>query len=247
MWKLLQTWLRPWRRAPPAPLQRDDDSGYFATQFADQQADTRLFVHWSHRAPDLNALPLDPSAGVLAFARVMAQDRAMAALGSDWLKVIAGYMDYAQIAGGKRILGQDEQGDFLLIVLDGAVAEDRLQPSGARVRLGELRQGDVLGELSMLDGGTRLASCLALTTVSVAILPALSLSRMQEEEPRLAAALALWLGKRLSLRLRQVSARLSVLQARISAEPPLAPPPRPGRIPLPEKHHGTRPGLQIRQ
>lgn len=245
MIKRLSSWWQSWRRPAPPAAPEQDDSGYFATQFVDQQAETRLFVHWSHRAPDLNAQPLDATQGAQALARLMGQDRGMAALGSEWLLVIGGYLDYAQVQAGKRILGQDEQGDFLLIVLDGAVAEDRLQPSGARVRLGELRQGDVLGELSMLDSGTRLASCHALTGVNLAVLPAVSLNRLQAEEPRLAAALALWLGKRLSLRLRQVSARLSVLMARL--EPDTTLPPSVTRIVPPEKHHGTRPGLQVRQ
>lgn len=214
---MLQFLTRLWRPAPRQPLMQADDAGYFATQFVDRQADTQLFVHWSHRAPDLHAQPLDATQGALALARLMGQDRSMAALGADWLKVIGGYLDYAQVESGKRILGQDEQGDFLLIVLDGAVSEERLQPSGAKVRLGEARQGDVLGELSMLDGGTRFSSCSALTAVSVGVLSATSLNRLQAEEPRLAAALAVWLGKRLSLRLRQVSARLSVLLARADA------------------------------
>ena len=214
---VLQSLPRLWRPAPRQPLMQADDAGYFATQFVDRQADTQLFVHWSHRAPDLHAEPMDATQGAAALARLMGQDRSMAALGADWLKVIGGYFDFAQVESGKRILGQDEQGDFLLVVLDGSVAEERLQPSGAQVRLGEARQGDVLGELSMLDGGTRLASCKALTAVSVGVLSAHSLNRLQAEEPRLAAALAIWLGKRLSLRLRQVSARLSVLLARADA------------------------------
>lgn len=208
---------RLWRPAPRKPVLQPDDSGYFATQFVDRQADTRLFVHWSHRAPDLKAEALDASHGAQALARLMGQDRMMAALGTDWLRTIGGYFDYAQVEPGKRILGQDEQGDFLMVVLDGSVAEDRLQPSGARIRLGESRQGDLLGELSMMDGGTRLSSCTALTAVSLGVLSAMSLNRLQAEEPRLAAALSIWIGKRLSMRLRQVNARLSVLLARADA------------------------------
>lgn len=214
---MLQFLSRLWRPAPRKPLLQADDSGYYATQFVDRQADTQLFVHWSHRAPDLKAETLDATQGAQALARMMGQDRMMAALGADWLKAIGGYFDYAQVEAGKRILGQDEQGDFLMVVLEGSVAEERIQPSGAKIRLGEARQGDVLGELSMMDGGTRLSSCTALTPVSLGVLSALSLNRLQAEEPRLAAVLSIWIGKRLSMRLRQVSARLSVLLARADA------------------------------
>ena len=243
MSRLAHWWSRWWRPAgrPQAAPARADDSGYFATQFVEAQNETRLLVHWSQRGPEVGAQPIDPHQGCHALARVMAQDRSMAALGLDWLQVIAGYFDYVQVEAGKRLLGQDEQGDFLLVILDGAVAEERQPPVGPRVRLGELRQGELLGELSMMDGGTRLCSCVALGAVSVAVLPAVSLARLQAEEPKLAAALAVWIGKRLSLRLRQVSARLSVLLARTEpAEPPSTPP-------LENAHHGTRPGIQVRQ
>lgn len=118
---------------------------------------------------------------------------------------------------GKQIIGQDEQGDFLVVVLQGTVAEDRQQPSGAKARIGESRAGDLLGEMSMLDGGTRFCACTSLTPVSLAILPSGVLGRMMQEDPFLAAALLAWISKRLSLRLRQVSARLSVQLTRGAA------------------------------
>lgn len=243
MSRLIQWWSHWWRPAgrPSVATARADDPGFFATQFVEAQNETRLLVHWNQRAPDVGAQPIDPDQGGHALARVMAQDRTLATLGLDWLKVIASYFDYVQVEAGKRLLGQDEQGDFLLIILDGAVAEERHPPSGSKVRLGELRQGELLGELSMLDGGTRLCSCVALGPVSVAVLPAASLARLQAEEPKLAAALAVWIGKRLSLRLRQVSARLSVLLARAEGAA------TPSTPPLENAHHGTRPGLQVRQ
>ena len=83
------------------------------------------------------------------------------------------------------------------------------------VRLGEVRAGEVLGELSMLDGTTRLCSCTALTQVHVAVLTQAALARLIAEQPGLAALLLVWLARRLSLRLRQVSAGASVLLTRL--------------------------------
>jgi CRP-like cAMP-binding protein len=207
-------------RRKPAPVlayQRADESGFFATQFVDRHEDTRLYVPWSHRAPDLKARPHDAAHGVATLARIWAQDRAMAALGTPALEALASYLDFVELDAGKRIIGQDEQGDFLLVVLQGAVAEERSQPSGAKIRLGESRTGDLLGELSVLDGGTRFCSCTALAPVTLAVLPQPALDRLLADEPRLAAALLAWIAKRLSLRLRQTSARLSVLLTRLPA------------------------------
>jgi hypothetical protein len=211
-------WGRP-RPAALAPVRpaRGDDSGYYATQFLDRHEDTRLYVPWSHRAPDLKARPHDPALGIAALVRLLSQDRSLAVLGEKNLGVLGGYLEYVELDAGKRIIGQDEQGDYLLIVLQGAVADERTQPAGAKVRLGESRAGDVLGELSMLDGGTRFCSCHALSPVTLAVLSQPVLERLLVEEPRPAAALLMWVAKRLSLRLRQVSARLSVLLTRLPA------------------------------
>ena len=124
------------------------------------------------------------------------------------------YLEYVQVEAGRQVIGQDEQGDFLLIVLDGTVAVERVQPWGAKARLGESRAGDVLGEMSLLDAGARFSACTTLTPAKFAVLGAAALDRMMQHEPRLAAAMLAWLARRLSLRLRQVSARLSALLTR---------------------------------
>ena len=135
-------------------------------------------------------------------------------LGPEALAVFGNYLEYVQVEAGRQVIGQDEQGDFLLIVLDGTVAVERVQPWGAKARLGESRAGDVLGEMSLLDAGARFSACTTLTPAKFAVLGAAALDRMMQHEPRMAAALLAWLARRLSLRLRQVSARLSALLTR---------------------------------
>lgn len=206
---------RLWFR--PKPAEPADDAGYFATQFADHHDETRLFVHWSHRAPDLRARPYDAELGVLLLIKHFGQDGPLARLEPQQIAQMGSYLEFVQVDRGQQIMGQDEQGDHLLIVLQGLVAEDRLQPTGVRVRLGEAQPGDLLGEMSVLDGGTRFSTCHALTPVTLAVLSVSALEQLGTEEPRLALALMGWLARRLSLRLRQVSARLSVQLTRAAA------------------------------
>ncbi|MCV4785581.1 cyclic nucleotide-binding domain-containing protein, partial [Escherichia coli] len=73
---------------------------------------------------------------------------------------------------GQEIIGQDEQGDYMLIVLEGTVAVDRVQPWGGRARLAEARPGDMLGEMSLLDAGARFSACKTLTPCVLAVLDA---------------------------------------------------------------------------
>jgi CRP/FNR family transcriptional regulator, cyclic AMP receptor protein len=203
-----------WHRPPPRTPERADDSRFYATQFVDRHADTQLYVHWAQRAPDLQAQPYDASLGVLALVRLLGQDRGLAGLGTEQLSVLGGYLDYVRLDTGKQVIGQDEQGDFMMVVLQGTLAETRLLPSGTHTRLGEARPGDLLGDLTALDGEARLSAWTALAPVTLAVVSAPALDRMTQDDPRLSAALLGWMGKRVSQRLRQANARLGAALAR---------------------------------
>ncbi|MBQ0930156.1 Crp/Fnr family transcriptional regulator [Ideonella sp. 4Y16] len=205
-------------RSSSTTAARPDDQGFYATQFVERHADTQLYVHWAQRAPDLKAEPYDSALGVLALVRLLGSDRQLADLGTEQLSVLGGYLDYVQIESGKLIIGQEEQGDFMMVVLHGMLVETRLQPSGERIRLGEARAGDLLGEFSALDSETRVSSWTAASPVTLAVISASTLERMTQEDPRLAAALLTWLGKRVSRRLRQANARLGAQLTRGTAD-----------------------------
>ena len=61
---------------------------------------------------------------------------------------------------------------------------------------------------ALLDAGHRVSSCTSLSRCILAVLLPQRLDELMLIEPRLAAALLASIGKRLSLRLRHVSARL---------------------------------------
>lgn len=190
------------------------DSGFFTTLFMDRDGDEPPpRVAWPERAQQLQAQGVPRADGEALFAAAWAADRHAAALGEAGLKRLAAYLEFARVAADREVIAQDEQGDFLVIVLDGTLAVDRQQPWGGRARLGEARSGDLLGEMSLLDAGTRFSACRTLGPSTLAVLQAGALDRMMAQDARLAAALLATLARRLSLRLRQSSARLSALLA----------------------------------
>ncbi|MGE6340686.1 cyclic nucleotide-binding domain-containing protein, partial [Acidovorax sp. NPDC077664] len=73
----------------------------------------------------------------------------------------------------------------------------------------ETRPGDILGEMSLLDSGIRFSACTTLTDCEIAVLSAEAMDDMMTKDPQLAASLIALLARKLSLRLRVVSARLS--------------------------------------
>ncbi|MEW6099911.1 MAG: cyclic nucleotide-binding domain-containing protein [Pseudomonadota bacterium] len=191
-----------------------EDSGFFSTMFQERTDDTQLVTTWRARAQEVGAQPYDRRKGAERFAELWGADRYVASLGRAELERMSQYLDFVQVPPGQEIIGQDEQGDYMLIVLEGTVAVDRVQPWGGRARLAEARPGDMLGEMSLLDAGARFSACKTLTPCVLAVLDAEGLDRMIMQEPRLGLALLASLARRLSLRLRQVSARLSALLSR---------------------------------
>ena len=95
------------------------------------------------------------------------------------------------------------------MLLTGSIAVDRIQPWGEQLRLAEARPGDILGEMSLLDSGVRFSLCASLTECEIAVLDSEALDAMMTHDAALAASLIALLSRKLSFRLRAVSARLS--------------------------------------
>jgi CRP/FNR family transcriptional regulator, cyclic AMP receptor protein len=204
--KLLDRLVAGRRNNPEAP-----DSGYFSTMFLEREESAPPLVPWATRAGQVQAAVVEPTQGAIQFGRAWSNDRHAVTLAEDELRRMTEYLLFVRVAADQEVIAQDEQGDYLLIILEGTLAVDRVQPWGGRARLGEARVGDLLGEMSLLDAGTRFSSCRTLTPCVLAVLEAHALDGMMKNDPRLAAVLLAALARRLSLRLRQASARLSAL------------------------------------
>ena len=188
-----------------------DDEGFFATQFMERPEDLRSTSAWNARGLVVGAHALDPEVGLRLLIKAWGQDALMASLSGDDQRKLLEHLDFVTVPPGRELIAQDEKGDYALIVLEGLVAVDRVQPTGARARLAEAREGDVLGEMSLLDAGARFASCVTLSRVSLAVVTSSALDELAIEEPRLGLALMASVARRLSLRMRQLSARLGAL------------------------------------
>lgn len=188
-----------------------DDEGYFATQFLERPDDVRGNSAWTARALAVGAHALDPEVGLTMLLKTWGKDALVASLANEDKRKLVDHLDFVTVPPGRELIVQDEKGDYALIVLEGLVAVDRVQPTGARARLAEAREGDVLGEMSLLDAGARFASCLTLSRCSLAVLTNSALDELAIEEPRLGMALMTSISRRLSLRMRQLSARLGAL------------------------------------
>jgi CRP/FNR family transcriptional regulator, cyclic AMP receptor protein len=197
-------------KRPDVPAEADDE-GFFATQFMERPEDVRGTSAWNARALSVGAHPLEPEHGLRLLLGAWGNDALMASLSDEDHRKVLQHLAFVTVPPGRELIVQDERGDYALLVLEGLVAVDRVQPTGARARLAEAREGDVLGEMSLLDAGSRFASCLTLSRVSLAVLTSSALDELAIEDPRLGMALMTSIARRLSLRMRQLSARLGAL------------------------------------
>lgn len=178
---------------------------------AGESDDERRLVGWADRAAAIGSATVERGRGRQLFRQTWDRTHHAVALAPEEIERLADYLSFVSVPAAQNVIHQDERGDFLLIVLDGALAIDRVQARGGRARLAEARVGDVIGEMALLDAGGRFSTCDTLAPSILGVLEARRLEEMMRAEPRLALALLATVARRLSLRLRQVSARLSAL------------------------------------
>ena len=191
------------------PQQDHSDSVFFSTAFANQGVDPAMLVPWEARAVEVGAKRMPASKGGKLLQGLWSKDTYMAHLDQDAVHRKENFFEFAQVPPNRDLIRQDEYGNFMIVLLSGTIAVDRLQPWGEQLRLAETRPGDILGEMSLLDSGIRFSACTSLTECEIAVLSAEGMDEMMAKDPQLAASLVALLARKLSLRLRAVSARLS--------------------------------------
>ncbi len=185
------------------------ESVLFATAFAGLGLEPALLVPWEARAVEIDAKRMNSERGTQLLQDAWAKDKNMSHLDQASIGNLARFFDFAHVAGNRDVIRQDEYGNFMVVLLKGTIAVDRVQPWGERLRLAETHTGEILGEMSLLDSGIRFSTCTSLDDCELAVLSAEGMDEMMDADPKLAASLIALLARKLSLRLRVVSARLS--------------------------------------
>ncbi|MBT2326457.1 cyclic nucleotide-binding domain-containing protein [Variovorax paradoxus] len=108
--------------------------------------------------------------------------------------------------------GDAVDNDYMVLVLEGqlrAVSSTGLP--GEELVISVLGPGSLVGEMGVVDGGPRSASCTALTDVKLGVLSRESLVELVEAHPAAAVRLMMGLSKGLAGRLRESNRRLRTL------------------------------------
>ena len=124
------------------------------------------------------------------------------------ISFLAGYMDVYRAQPGEVIIREKDSGDYMLLIIEGEV--DILK-KGLRMEqqhMTSVGPGMTLGEMSMIDGEPRFATCLATQTTTFAVLTRDNMAKIILDHPELGSKILVKLVSMLSLRLRQTSAKL---------------------------------------
>jgi CRP-like cAMP-binding protein len=121
------------------------------------------------------------------------------------------YLRLVEAATGAKLLveGDRTHTGHLLLILEGSVSVD-IADGDEAVELAVLGAGQILGELALLDGQPRSASCTAVSTVRAAGLSRVGLQRLVAEQPGVAAKFLATLAQRTGERLRGLGDQLKM-------------------------------------
>ena len=186
----------------------ETETGFFLHGF--QQADTSAtpFIHWNQRRINVAAQLLTPADPAASLRNVWAADTALRQLQSPFIDQLVQYLEFYYVPARQMLIQQGELGDYMLIVLSGEIAVTRVQADGSHVRLANCQPGEVVGEMSLFDSSPRFSSCFSSTECELAVLKADTLDAMMELDASTAAYLLALFTRKLSTRLRQMSARI---------------------------------------
>ena len=186
---------------PPTAPTAADASGF--SQFAANAA---------HGTPRTRAITDNPALAERTV-ELLQTLRAFVRLDAADARCVAGYMRELRFARGEVLFrsGERQHINHLLLVLAGEVAVgtggDASQPD---MPIAVLGVGEVLGEMSLLDGAPRSATCTALSDIHAAGLARRGLELMIEHHPQVAAKLLAGLAQGVAERLRAMGEQLQL-------------------------------------
>jgi CRP/FNR family transcriptional regulator, cyclic AMP receptor protein len=120
------------------------------------------------------------------------------------LETLSGMVQYRRYPKGAFILGQNEVGTAMFLLVSGRVKISLANPEGKELVLNYIEAPGHFGEMALVDGQTRSSDAIAVTDVELFSLDGKDLSAAIQVQPKLALSLI----ATLSRRLRQTITRL---------------------------------------
>ena len=147
-------------------------------------------------------------------AHLLLTPTALAELALADARVVVAAMQLMRVESGTVFIREGEVtgNDFMMLVLEGDVAvESEVASVNENVVISITGPGSLIGEMGVLDGAPRSASCTATTDLAVAVLSREALLTLIKRNPAVAARLMLAISKRLADHLREANRKIKTL------------------------------------
>ncbi|MES2909810.1 MAG: cyclic nucleotide-binding domain-containing protein [Pseudomonadota bacterium] len=153
-------------------------------------------------------------------AQLLIAPTALMQLSRDEALTVVSYMIPRRIPMGTTFIKEGDKTDtgYMVLLLEGEVTVESIVVSRhAPVTVNVLGPGSLIGEMGLVDGQPRLASCTASTDVRCAILSREALEKMGEDDPKTAAKLMFAVSLRVAERLRDTAEKLKMYSQLVQA------------------------------
>lgn len=144
-------------------------------------------------------------------AALLITEGALVELSAADAREVVSYMRPERIKAGEVVIreGESTRNDFMALVLDGEVTvENSVAAAHDSMVVSILGPGGLIGDMGIIDGGPRSATCTASTDLALAVLTREALTRLMDTHPSVAARLLLAMSKRLADHLRETNRKL---------------------------------------
>lgn len=124
----------------------------------------------------------------------------------------ARYFSINHVEQDSVIFHEGDMGTFMCLIAEGSVSVQKANQDDEYVEIAVLPKDRTFGEMAVLDGERRSATCVAATDCTLLILSRESLEKMILETPRIAAKVIRAIAVSLSRRLRMADGKLVDIQ-----------------------------------
>jgi len=172
---------------------------------------TKTFFQVPEKPPEAEMEDI-PSETDLA-AKLLIASTAIMPMSQEEARVVVGYMQPQTIAQDTIFIRQGDSRDtgFMLLLLDGEVTVENIVVSRIEpITISVLGPGSLIGELGLVDGEPRYASCIASTPVHCLVLTRQALQQLVRDNPTIAAKFLLAITSRIAARLRDNTDKLKM-------------------------------------
>jgi CRP/FNR family transcriptional regulator, cyclic AMP receptor protein len=129
--------------------------------------------------------------------QLLRRSRLFAPLADGELDAILAHASTLRHAEGEQVFAKGDPGSSMMAVLKGRIVISAPSADGRELVLSTMREGDVFGEIALLDGKERTADATAMSDCELLVVPRRSLLSLLERRPDLAVGLLVVLCERL--------------------------------------------------